>query len=296
MLNLHQVRIFTTVVESRTFSAAAEVLSVSQPALSKAVQELETQLGMTLLVRTRRGVKLTREGEVLYAHARQLFAVERAAESALDELKGLLRGHLFVGASSTIGIYMLPALLGTYHHRYPQIELFLDIGNTQQIVEHLLEHQLDVAFAEGPINEPSLMVIPWQEDELVVIAAPDHPLTRKSSLTVYALADTPLIVRESGSGTREVGMAALAEHGVYPPIAMELASTEAVKQAVSARLGIAVVSTATIQMEIALHKLVVLPVEGLTIRRSLTCLLHPELLPPRPVIAWLDHIGISPPL
>lgn len=295
MLNLHQLRIFTIVVEHRTFSAAAEILSVSQPALSKAVQELEMQLGIRLLIRTRRGVKLTHEGEVLYAHARQLFAVESAAESALEALKGLMRGHLFIGASSTIGIYMLPALLGTYHHHYPQIELFLDIGNTHRIVEHLLEHQLDVAFAEGPIDEPSLMVIPWQEDELVVIAAPDHPLTQRNSLTVEDLAAIPLIVRESGSGTREVGMAALAKEGVYPPIAMELASTEAVKQAVSAQLGIAVVSTATIQMEIALQKLVILPVAGLIIRRSLTCVLHRDLLHTRPVSAWLTHIGVTTP-
>lgn len=296
MLNLHQVRLFTTVVESRTFSAAANALSVSQPALSKAVQELEHNLGMTLLVRTRRGVKLTSEGEILYSHSRQLFAVERAAESALDELKGLLRGHLSVGASSTIGIYMLPALMGTYHHLYPQIELFLDIGNTQQIIDHLVDHRLDVAFAEGPVNDPTLVVIPWQEDELVVIAAPDHPLSHKSMLTVRDLTNTPLIVRENGSGTREVGTAALAEHDVYPPIAMELASTEAVKQAVSAQLGIAVVSTSTIQMELALQKLVVLPIQNLVIRRSLTCVLHRTLLRPRPVKALLTHLGITPPM
>jgi DNA-binding transcriptional LysR family regulator len=156
MLNLHLVRIFVAVVEHGSFTRAAEALSISQSAASRAIQELERQLGLPLLERRARGVLPTDAGEQLAAHARAIFVHERLAEEALGELRGLQRGRLALGASSTIGIYMLPPLLGAYRRRYPGIELFLDIGNTQQIVAHLHEHRLDVAYVEGPVADASL--------------------------------------------------------------------------------------------------------------------------------------------
>src|SRR5690242_9690611 len=142
-MNLHLLRLFATVAEQGSFSRAASLLYISQPAISKGVQELERQLGTTLLDRSGRGVALTEAGETLLPHAQHLFAVERAAETALEQLEGLERGQLAIGASSTIGIYLLPPLLGRFRQRYPGIRLFLDIGNTQQIGERLRMTPLD---------------------------------------------------------------------------------------------------------------------------------------------------------
>lgn len=270
MLNLHLLRMFMAVAEHGSFSRAGEKLHISQPAVSKAVQELERQLHTTLLDRSGRTPTLTEAGALLLRHAQQLFAVERAAEYALEELASLERGHLAVGASSTIGIYLLPALMGTFHRRYPGVRLFLDIGNTQQITERLHTTPLDIAFVEGPVHTPDLAVEPWQNDVLVLIAAPDHPLTRHPAPAAADALAYPFLVREQGSGTREVVEAAMHERGLHREIAMELGSTEAIKQAVAAGLGLAVVSTATIAQERELGRLAVLHIPELTVQRTLT--------------------------
>ncbi|ABY36398.1 MAG TPA: LysR family transcriptional regulator [Chloroflexus aurantiacus] len=270
-LNLHLLRIYVAVLEQGSFTKAAEVLTMSQSAVSRAVQELERQLGTTLLERRARGVAPTMAGTILGEHARRIFTHERLAIEALNELRGLQRGRLAIGASSTIGIYLLPPLLGNYHRRYPGIELFLDIGNTQQIIERLLSYQIDVAYVEGPVaaNE-DLQVVPWRSDEMVVIASPDHPLTRRVTLDCSDLQDAPFIMREPGSGTRKVMEQALAAHNVTVRPVMELGSTEAVKQAVSAGLGLSMVSRFTIQSELIAGKLRVLNIPGLNIQRQLS--------------------------
>lgn len=292
MLNLHLVRVFATVVEAGSFTRAAEVLKISQSAASRDVQELERQLGLSLLERRARGVAPTEAGQILVNHGRKIFALERQAEAALAELHGLQKGRLALGASSTIGIYLLPPLLGEYRRRYPGIELFLDIGNTQQIVEHLLNHHVDIAFVEGPVEGAGLELLPWREDELVVIAPIDHPLARQNLVLAAELAGLPFVLREVGSGTREVMEQALAARGVPINAAMELGSTEAVKQAVAAGLGISIVSRFTLHMELEVARLAVLPMADLTIRRSLTCVQLAGQPVSRALAAWLHMAGL----
>ncbi|NNJ13637.1 LysR family transcriptional regulator [Chloroflexales bacterium ZM16-3] len=288
MLNIHLVRVFAAVAEHGSFTRAAEALSISQSAASRDVQELERQLGLPLLERRARGVAPTEAGVLLADHARRIFDIERLAEESLAALRGLQRGRLAIGASSTIGIYMLPPLLGTFGRRYPGIELFLDIGNTQQIVERILDHRLDVAFLEGPVESSGLQITPWREDDLVVIAAPDHPLALRQQLLAADLAGAPFVLREVGSGTREVMEQALAGAGVAVKAVMELGSTEAVKQAVAADLGISIVSRYTIQLELAAGRLAVLPLGDLRIQRGLTCAQLADR-PASPALAmWLN--------
>lgn len=291
MLNMHLLRVFATVVEQGSFTRAAAALSISQSAASRDVQELERQLGMPLLERRARGVAPTEAGALLADHARRIFDIERLAEESLAALRGLQRGRLAIGASTTIGIYMLPPLLGTFSRRHPGVELFLDIGNTQQIIERVIDHRLDVAFLEGPAEVPGLEILPWREDELVVIAAPDHPLAFRQHLLAADLAGAPFVLREAGSGTREVMEQALRQAGVEIRAVMDLGSTEAVKQAVAAGLGISIVSRYTIQLELAAGRLAVLPVDNLRIRRRLT---RAQLVdrPPSPALRmWLGVAG-----
>ncbi|KAB8142732.1 LysR family transcriptional regulator [Chloroflexia bacterium SDU3-3] len=271
-MNLHLVRLFAAVAAEQSFSRAAERLYISQPAISKGIQELERQLDAKLIDRSASPIGLTEAGRLLQRYAAQIFAAERGAERALAQLHNLERGHLTIGASSTIGIYMLPALLGTYHQRHPGVELVLDIGNTQQILDRLTSMPLDMAFVEGPVDAEGVATRPWRSDTLVAIAAPAHPLAVLPRVTLAQIQGAPFIVREHGSGTREVTEAALREHHVEIQIAMELGSTEAIKQAVMARLGIAIVSEATVSAELESGRLVVLDVEGLRIQRMLSTL------------------------
>jgi DNA-binding transcriptional LysR family regulator len=269
-LNLHLLRVFTAVAELGSFSRAAEALYISQPGVSKAVAELERQIGIPLIDRPARTVRLTEAGVMLYSHAQQLFATERAAERALAQLQRLETGSLAIGASSTIGIYLLLPLIGAFHRRYPRLRLFLDIDNTRQIVERLRSSPLDVAFVEGPVEAPDLVVEPWREDMLVVIAPPEHPLVRIEPVTLEQLLVEPFVLREPGSGTREVIEAELRARGVHLRVEMALGSTEAIKQAVSAGLGLAIVSAATIKVELEIGQLVVLNVANMAIYRQLT--------------------------
>ena len=268
-LNLHLVRVFAAVVAAGSFSRAADDLSLSQPAVSRAVQELERQLGTLLLDRAGRRVAPTSAGRLLYDHAVELFAIEQGAEAALADLEGLERGRLAIGASTTVGIYLLPSLLGAFHRRHPGVGLFLDIGNTAQIAERLRTTPLDVAFVEGPVAGSDLVVERWRDDDLVVIAAPDHPIAARQPVALADLAGEPFVLRERGSGTREVAEDALRGLGVEPLVAMELGSTEAVKQAVAAGLGVSVMSSAAISLEVQLDRLAVLVVPELQIRRPL---------------------------
>ncbi|HEX5832110.1 MAG TPA: LysR substrate-binding domain-containing protein [Gemmatimonadaceae bacterium] len=269
-LNLHSLRLFAAVAEHGGFSRAAAALRVSQPAVSKAVRSLEAQVGLPLLERQARGVRLTEAGAALHARARELYAVERTAEEELLALRGLERGVLRIGASTTVATYLVPPLLGRFRERHPGITLHVTSANTRAVARLLLQRRLDTALVEGPVAHPRLAVRPWREDELVVIAPADHPLARARRVRAEALAAEPFIVREKGSGTRAVAEAALAARGLAPRTVMRLGSTEAIKQAVAAGLGLAIVSRFAAEDQLALGRLAVIPIADLVIRRPLS--------------------------
>jgi DNA-binding transcriptional LysR family regulator len=268
-INLHHLRLFTAVVQHGGFTKAAGKLNLSQPAISKSLNELERQLGLELIDRTGRTVRLTDAGQALYARASELFGVERAAEQELRELRGLKRGTLRIAASTTIATYMLPPYLGRFHLRHPRVRIQTTSANTRSVLRMLLEFRVDVALVEGPVADSRVEIAPWKDDELIVIAPPTHPLRQNPAVTAPMLSDEAFLVREPGSGTRVVTERALAEHGLRLTNTMRVGGTEAIKQAVAAGLGLAIVSRAAAADQLALGKIAELPVAGLTIRRTL---------------------------
>jgi DNA-binding transcriptional LysR family regulator len=268
-MNLHHLRLFAAVVNQGSFTKAAESLHLSQPAISKSLNELERQLNLTLLDRGGRSLKLTDAGQTLYARARELFGVERIAEQELREIRGLKRGVLRVASSTTIATYMLPPFLGRFHLRHPGIRIRASGANTRTVLGLLLESRVDVALVEGPVSHPQVDVHPWRDDELVVISHPEHELLSRSDVDVAMLVREQFIVREPGSGTREVSERALALHGARLTKTMRVGGTEAIKQAVAAGLGMAIVSRAAAADQLALGKIAVLSVNRLEMRRTL---------------------------
>jgi DNA-binding transcriptional LysR family regulator len=268
-MNLHHLRLFAAVVNHGSFTKAAESLHLSQPAISKSLNELERQLNLTLLDRGGRSLKLTDAGQTLYARARELFGVERIAEQELREVRGLKRGVLRVASSTTIATYMLPPFLGRFHLRHPGIRIRASSANTRTVLRLLLESRVDVALVEGPVSHPQVEVHPWREDELVVISHPEHQLLSRIDVDVAMLVREQFIVREPGSGTREVSERALALHGARLTNTMRVGGTEAIKQAVAAGLGLAIVSRAAAADQLALGKIAVLSVNRLEMRRTL---------------------------
>lgn len=268
-LNLHHLRIFTSVAEHGGFSRAALVLRISQPAVSKSVRELERQVGSQLFERGGRVPRLTEAGTVLFARGRELFAVERSAEEELRVLRGLAGGVLRIGASTTVVTYLLPPYLARYHAAHPDVLLRVASANTRDIARGLLERRLDIALVEGPVDDPRLDVRAWRDDELVVIAPAGHPLAGRRRVVLADVADELFIVRERGSGTRRVAEQALAARGVTLRTGLQLASTEAIKQAVAAGLGLAIVSRAAIADQVALGRLAVIPLRDVVLHRGL---------------------------
>jgi DNA-binding transcriptional LysR family regulator len=269
-LNLHLLRMFAAVVRSGSFSKAAEILNISQPAISKGVRDFELQVGCRLLNRTPKGVVPTPEGLALSRRAEALFAVERAAEEELSALRGLHNGSLRIGASTTIATYMIPRYLGAFHRAYPGVELQLISANTRDIAEQMVAQDLDVGLVEGPVDDKNLISEPWRTDVMKLIAAPDHALARAAGpIDPKRIEDEVLIVREPGSGSREVVTQALAAHGIEPLRTLEIGSTAAIKQVVAAGLGISIVSVVAVEDQVRLGRLKVLDLDDLKIERTL---------------------------
>ena len=268
-LNLNSLRLFEVVARTGNVTRAAEVARVSQPAISKAIRELEHGLGVTLLERGARGVRLTDAGIALATHARVLFGVARTAEEEMGAFRGLGRGTLRVGASTTVATYYLPAVLAEFARRHPGIEVRLTSANTADIVSRLVAYELDVALVEGPVADDRLAVEPWREDELVLIAPRTHRLAGRRTSWREVRREV-LLVREPGSGTRDVVAQALAAAGLAPDRTMELGSTEAIKQAVAAGLGLAFVSRAAATDQLAVGAIATVSVRGLHLSRILT--------------------------
>ena len=269
-LNLHLLRMFATVVRTGNFSRAADLLNISQPAISKGVRDFELQVGCRLLDRLPKGVVPTEAGRALARHAESLFAAERAAEDELFALRSLDNGSLRIGASTTIATYMIPRYLGAFHRAYPGIDLYLTSANTRDIAALMLAQDIDIGLVEGPVEERGLVAEPWRTDIMRLIVAADHPFAdAPDAIEPNGIASERLIVREPGSGTREVVARALAAHGIEPGRTLEVGSTAAIKQAVVSGLGISIVSAAAITDQLRLGQLKTVPIRGMTIERTL---------------------------
>lgn len=269
-LNLHLLRLFAAVVRTGSFSRAAETLNISQPAISKSVRDFELQVGCRLLDRWPGGARPTREGEILARHAEALFAAERAAENELLSLRNLDSGSLRIGASGTIASYMISEYLGSFHRKYPAIDVHLWSANPRHIADRMAAREIEIALVEGPMEDQNLRTEVWRLDELKLIVSPFHRFAScKSSIESAALEQETLIVRELGSGTREVVSQALAAGGIEPKQTIEIGSTEAIKQAVAAGLGVSIVSTAAVADQVELGRLKIVAIKDLQIECTL---------------------------
>jgi aminoethylphosphonate catabolism LysR family transcriptional regulator len=233
-----QLRAFHAVAAQRSFTAAAEVLGVSQPAVSMAVRALEEAHGVELLTRGRGSVTPTALGEALLAVTGRMFALETEAAEILDDAGALSRGQLHVGADVP---FVVVPLLAAFHARYPGVELRLALGNSADVLRDLLEGRTDVAALGDRIDDPRLFALPAARSRQVVIVSRAHPWAKRGGLRLAELDGAPLLVREPGSSTRRAFEAATAEAGVRPAVVMEIGSREALQEAVAAGLGAAVI-------------------------------------------------------
>ena len=266
-------RIFVAVAHEESFTRAAAQLGLTQPAVSKSVRDLEHEAGVALVERGPTGIKLTEPGRVLLGHARTILAEARAAHESLNAMRGLGDAVLRIGASPTIATYLLPALLQRFHERHPAVDVSLHTAPSRAVATALLERELDIGLIEAPVpDDPRLEIAPWRRDELVVIAAPSHPLARRTPngpIATASLVDELMVLREPGSGTRQLVLDTLGARGIVPQRTLHADSVEAIKRIVAAGLGLSIVSRAAIEDMLTLRRLVVLELTDLEITRSL---------------------------
>lgn len=248
-----QLITFAAVAEHRNISRAAVALHLSQPAVSGQLRQLQDEFGEPLYQRDGRGVRLTPAGEQLASYAARLRDTWRQAHAYRDALRGLEQGTLRIGASTTPASYLLPYLIADFHRRYPDVSLHTADGNTTEIVGAL--DSVDVAMIEGPVGAdlpPDTAVHAWREDEIVAIMPRSHPLAHASDgkpADLATLSAHPLVLREAGSGVRQIVERAFARAGVPMRVALEIAGVEGVKEAVRAGMGIGFVSAMSMRHE-----------------------------------------------
>ena len=266
-MNLHQLQIFRAVAEARSYSRAAEALFLSQPAVSMQVRSLERTIGLPLFERKRRGLQLTEAGRELLSYSERIFALLAETEQVLDELRGARRGTVKVAASTTAGIYVVPALLGAFHRRNPGIDLTLDVVNRFAVQELLLDDEADLAVMGLIEGAHDLEIAEFLPNELVVTASPRHHLAGRQAIPLADLGKETLLLREAGSGTRTDVERLFAASSVPLRLGMELRSSGAIKQAVAAELGITVMPLSALELELATGRLVILDVVGFPVLR-----------------------------
>ena len=289
-VTLRQLRTFKTVADLTSFSLAAQRLKLSQPSVSYQVKELEETLGLPLLDRLGKRVQLTEAGTVLYAYARRMLDVLDEATIAIEEMRGIKRGSLRVGASTTVGIYLLPAALGAFKKLHPGLVISLEIGTRERVQEQVLRNELDLAVVGPALKDPELAIIPFLSDELVVVAPAGHALAEKRGLTLKDLAGQPFIMREASSGSRWSLEKAARKSGAKLSVAMELGSNGAIKHAVESGLGLAVISRYATALEFASGRLVELKVRGFPIQRDWHIVHLRRRKLPAPVTAFIDFL------
>ncbi len=289
-ITLKQLRAFRAVASLGQVQLAASQLHLSQPATSMAVSELEKQLNCRLFDRTANRLKLNCQGIKLLPLACELLdRSEEVSELFLREDQSL-SGQLHIGASATIGNYLLPQILATYEKQHPGVTARLDIHNSSRVIEKLVAFEVDIACIEGRCHHNDIEVIPWLDDELVICASPSHPIAKERVIPLNRLANEYWLLREPGSATRMLFDDSIAQHLQNLTIRMELNQTEAIKHLVISGTGISCLSRFSIAKELKKGELVCVRLKGKPLKRKLSLLKHKKKYEGTLVNSFLDAI------
>jgi len=287
-----RLQVFYTVAKQLSFTKAADILYMTQPAVTFQVKQLEEHFNTRLFERSHGKISMTPAGDLVLGYAERILALTGEMEARVGELTGQVTGPLMIGASTTIAEYQLPRILGEFKERFPQVQARLTVANSETVAAKVADHSLDVGLIEAPSHNPNLTTLACCEDELVMICAPTHSLASRSSVNAQDIAVQPYVSREHGSGTREVVDDFFKSNGVNPDdlhIEMELGSREAIKGAVEANLGVAIMSASTVTKEIQLGTLVAVPLHP-RLTRELSMVYAPEKFRSKLLDAFISFV------
>lgn len=292
MLENFRLRVFREVAQRQSFRRAAEVLYITQPAVTQQIKALESDLQQRLFDRSGGRVRLTEAGQQLLSYAQRSHALLDEAQERVAAVGGRMRGTLVIAASTTVAQYLLPRLMASFAQEHPEVGLQLESSNTERVVEHVAAGEAALGLIEGPAHRPDLLLEPWIEDELVLVVPAAHPWAGRA-VSPAELRSAMLLLREQGSGTRAVLEAALAEAGLRLDtlqVGMELGSTETLLACIEAGLGVGFASRFALRRQRRLRTLAVARLQGVRVTRQLSLLRQrgPEV--PSPASAFADHL------
>lgn len=295
-MDIHRLLVFCRVVELQSFTKAAEAVSLTQPTVSEHIRVLEDSLGEKLIDRLGREILPTPAGKILYQYAREMIQLRDKAVQAIKKFKGDLSGSLNIGASTIPGTYLLPSLIGSFKAIYPSIQITLKIASSGEVVQKILDGSIEFGMIGARWEDKRISLEEVYTDELLLAVYPGHAWEGRQAVDLGELSDMPFVSRERGSGTRMVMLQALEAAGFSPSrlnVVAEMGSTEAVRQAVKAKIGVAILSAYAIKEDIERNSLCQVILRGLTIHRPfyLAQRKNRELSPL--CVAFLEHLRIS---
>lgn len=283
-ITLRQLEVFTEVNKCGSTTQASQRLALSQSAVSAALADLEGQLGVQLFDRIAKRLVVNEHGRLLYPRALSLLEQAKEIELLFSEEQGAIR----LAASSTIGNYILPEIIAGYRRDYPELPFELSVGNSQDVINAVLNFDVDIGLIEGACRESEIVSEVWLDDELVVFSAPDNPFLQAPA-TLTSLANQPWILREHGSGTREIVDFLLLSNLPHFQLGMELGNSEAIKHAVRHGMGISCLSRRVIAEQLESGSLVEVPLPLPPLQRRLYCIHHRQKHLSRALLRFLQY-------
>lgn len=277
-MQIEELKTFIRLCEIRNFTKTAESLSMSQPTVSLHIKNLEDEFQTQLIQRNSKQLNITPTGEILLECAKQITQLLEQTKQDIFEHHHKILGHLTIGASFTIGEYILPQLLAEIKKDYPNINLEVIIGNTDEIVEYVKLFKVDIGLIEGSTDEKSLYIYPFKQDELVVIAPIRHPLAKKETIIISDLHNEQWVAREDGSGTRANLNHFLHSNGLKVKSITTISSNQGVKELVRNGIGLSLLSKSVIEQDLKLGDIVILPLQNIKITRTFSYIYSPIMV------------------
>jgi len=282
------LKTFVTLCEVGNFTKTSEILHISQPSVSLHIKNLEREFQTELFVRSPKLVQITPTGEILYKRVKQIIAIYEQAKEDILEHHNSVQGELIIGASFTIGEYILPSLLSKLQKDFPALELQIIIGNTHEIVESVRSLQVDIGLIEGQTNDTEVSVHPFMEDELFIIASNEHPLASKGPLGIADLQNQAWVSREQGSGTREYLNHVIRSTGLTVKSLITISSNQGIKESVIQGMGLSLLSRSVIKREVKNGDLSVIPIKDKSFTRTLSYVFSPVMKHKRSVENFIN--------
>jgi DNA-binding transcriptional LysR family regulator len=287
-MDVRDLQVFLSVSKHLNYTRAGEEVHLSQPSVSVRIRQLESELAVKLFEQLGKKVVLTDAGQLLVPYANRVIAAVDDAHHAIDELQGLERGSLRIGASTTPGMYLVPQVVARFKRSHPKIDIHLRIKDTREVEDGVLHNEFDFGFVGGHLTAEEVSTVPWLIDELLLVVAPSHRLAAKKTIRKQDLEDERFIVRESGSATRATIVAQLQQANFELATVIELENPESIKKAVQSGLGVAFISKFAVVTELKAKMLTAIRVRDFTIERELKIVHRKDKHLSRAALAFIE--------